>query len=346
MGGASSVVVDDDLAPICAKLNLTTKDAAQLHKKFQDIDRNGSGVIDIDEFFGYLGIEKTPFGAKMFELIDENGSGHIDFNEFLVGLWNMCTFDEESLIKFAFQLIDKDDSGYVDSNEICEMVKSVHGKKFARSLIPHVRKVMKKYDANNDDQYSFNEFKGCHKDLPLLFMPAFTLKNLCEDEFFGDGFWKQAKRARKKDIKAQNIRDFLKLNAQCQRVGHPKYSGGGGGKGPPGGGGGGNKTAPVWEASNLDDRRMKVEEFDPGKVVYTRADQLEARHAKEDKTGFRRFDLDPDEAARDYKATPIARVDVHRCHTKDISKNSKSQQSKGKKKMSPAESRLSRGVKR
>ena len=59
-------------------------------------------------------MEATPFAKKLFNLIDQNESGEIDFNEFLVGLWNVCTFDDESLLRFAFNLIDKDGSGYVD----------------------------------------------------------------------------------------------------------------------------------------------------------------------------------------------------------------------------------------
>lgn len=322
MGMGASVQVDDDLAPICAKLNITTAEASKLHKKFQEIDTDGSGVIDVDEFFRHIGMEKTPFGAKLFNLIDENGSGEIDFNEFLVGLWNMCTFDEEALLKFAFQLIDQDDSGYVDSGEIVDMVKSVHGKKFDKKLIPHVKKVMAKYDKNGDGQYSFNEFKGCHKELPLLFMPAFTLKNLMEDDFFGENFWKNAKKARKKDARAQNIRDFMKLNKECQRVAHPKYSGGGSVPAP-------KKKKPVWEASVLDERKMRVEDFDPAKKQeYTRADKLEDRYAKEDKTGFRRFDLNATERTKDYKSEPLAREDRKRYDEKDIIKGSKSKQTR------------------
>ena len=87
---------------------------------------------------------------------------------------------------------------------------------------------MKKYDDNGDGQFSFDEFKGTHKDLPLLFMPAFTLKSLMEDEFFGEEFWKAAKKARKKEKRAQNIRDFMKLNRECQKVAPTKYAADGG----------------------------------------------------------------------------------------------------------------------
>ena len=33
---------------------------------------------------------------------DENASGELDFNEFLVGLWNICTFEEESLLRCKY----------------------------------------------------------------------------------------------------------------------------------------------------------------------------------------------------------------------------------------------------
>jgi len=323
MGGGASAV-DDDLAPICAKLNLKPKDAQQLHKKFQDIDVDGSGVIDVNEFFRYISMEPTPFGVKLFSLIDENASGEIDFNEFLVGLWNMCTFDEEALLKFAFQLIDDDNSGYVDNDEIVEMVKSVHVKKFDRKLVPHVKKVMAKFDKNGDHKFSFDEFKGCHKELPLLFMPAFSLKNCMEDEFFGERFWRQAKKARKKDMRAQSIREFMVLNRECQAVASDKYGEGGGKKTSKATG---RPKKKVWEAGTIDSRAMRAEEFDPGKkAAVTRGDKLEDRYAKIEKSGIRRFSVDMDEAKRDFKKDPVIREDRKRFVEKDVIKGSKSDQ--------------------
>merc|ERR1712166_504055 len=170
------LVMDEDLAPVCQRLNLSVYQAMQMYEKFKEIDQDMSGVIDLEEFFEHLSEEKTPFATQLFTLIDENASGELDFNEFLAGLWNICTFEEESLLRFAFDLVDTDGSGYVDGDEMEGMIKNLHGTKYNKNLFIHTKKVLKQYDTNGDNQFSFDEFKKCHKKLPLLFMPAFGLR--------------------------------------------------------------------------------------------------------------------------------------------------------------------------
>jgi len=210
--------MDEDLAPVCQRLNLSVYQAMQMYEKFKEIDQDMSGVIDLEEFFEHLSEEKTPFATQLFTLIDENASGELDFNEFLVGLWNICTFEEESLLRFAFDLVDTDGSGYVDGDEMEGMIKNLHGTKYNKNLFIHTKKVLKQYDTNGDNQFSFDEFKKCHKKLPLLFMPAFGLMRKLQDEFYGHDFWKSAARARKRDRKAQKVRDFMALNAEIQKI--------------------------------------------------------------------------------------------------------------------------------
>ena len=107
----------------------------------------------------------------------------------------MCTFDEESLLRFAFNLIDKDSSGYVDTDEVEQCVKDVHGAHYDKRLTAHIKKTLQKYDKNKDGQYSFDEFKRCTKELPLLFMPAYSMRNVMQEEFYGGDFWKHAAKA-------------------------------------------------------------------------------------------------------------------------------------------------------
>ena len=40
-----------------------------------------------------------------------------------------------------------------------QWLQGVHGTKYNKMLFAHTKKVLKKYDKNNDNQFSFEEFK-------------------------------------------------------------------------------------------------------------------------------------------------------------------------------------------
>ena len=48
---------------------MSAEDATRLHAKFMEIDTDGSGIVDLEEFFSYLSVEKTQFGTQLFNLI-------------------------------------------------------------------------------------------------------------------------------------------------------------------------------------------------------------------------------------------------------------------------------------
>lgn len=305
--------IDKDLRPICRKLNMSLEEAERLLEKFQDIDRDSSGCISTDEFFAFISMEATPFARKLFSLIDQNDSGEIDFNEFLVGLWNVCTFDDESLLRFAFNMIDKDSSGYVDKDEVEQCVKDVHGSRYDRRLTAHIKKTLKKYDKNKDGQFSFDEFKSCHKELPLLFMPAFSMKNVMMEEFYGEKFWKGAAKARKRDKVAQDVREFMAWNKKLQQEqAYAQLYGdeGGGGKkhkprAPP------KEHKEVWEKSE-DKQVINLQDAEQAKMKKKNAKEKRRDRIHADASGVKRFSLDAEErfGLNDDKA-PI-RQDVRR----------------------------------
>jgi len=301
--------MDEDLAPVCKRLNLSVKDAMFLYEKFKEIDFDMSGVVDLDEFFEHLCEEKTPFATQLFTLIDENASGEIDFNEFLVGLWNICTFDEESMLRFAFDLVDADGSGFVDADEMEGMIKGVHGSKYDKKLFLHTKKVLKQYDANGDNQFSFDEFKKCHKKLPLLFMPAFSLMNKMQTEFYGHDFWKSAAKARNRDRKAQRVRDFLALNKEIQLIAPGKYTGD-------------QMAQAVFRAqqrtnkiheASYDKNKMRADAFDPAKKRRaSHSEKLHKEHHRHESSGIKAFSLDETERLGLDDDVPAVREDRRR----------------------------------
>ena len=116
-------------------LMVVDSDLEKLYKLFQDIDKDGSGEIDLVELIHYLRLERTKFNKRVFTIFDEDGSGEIDFREFVVALWNYCTMGKSALTIFAFDLYDTDGSGEIELDEVERMLKEVYGKAFKTSRV-------------------------------------------------------------------------------------------------------------------------------------------------------------------------------------------------------------------
>ena len=58
--------------------------------------------------------------------MDEDGSGEVDF-QICASVYN-CTFNKQSLTRFAFDLYDEDNSGLIDADELLLMLKELYGK--------------------------------------------------------------------------------------------------------------------------------------------------------------------------------------------------------------------------
>ena len=62
-------------------------------------------------------------------MVDTDNSGTLDFFEFVASIWNYCTMDWETLVRYAFDLFDVDGSGQLETKEIERLVCYVAGSK-------------------------------------------------------------------------------------------------------------------------------------------------------------------------------------------------------------------------
>jgi Ca2+-binding EF-hand superfamily protein len=97
----------------------------RLKAKFDQIDIDGSGNIDFDEFFEAIGELRSPFTDKLFALIDLDGSGTIEYDEFVRVLATYCMFTKDEILRFCFECFDVDRSGTIDEKEFVELCKYV-----------------------------------------------------------------------------------------------------------------------------------------------------------------------------------------------------------------------------
>ena len=114
-------------AALFARLGLTGANVNHFYLCFNEIDVDESGEVDLEEFYAYFGLKRSPFADRVFLMFDKDASGMINFEEFVSAVWNLCTCDTEGLVNFAFNLFDGDGSGGLDREEVKIMMLEIVG---------------------------------------------------------------------------------------------------------------------------------------------------------------------------------------------------------------------------
>ena len=144
------------------QLGLSEDTVQRFFAKFCQIDLDGSGEIDLNEFYeANRTLDRSPFSDRVFSIMDADGSGEIDFREFVCAIWNFCTFELGPLVKFAFQLFDLDGSGSLETEEVGELIKCVYGDAYDTNI--RIQRIMDRIDENGDGVISYSEFQAFNK---------------------------------------------------------------------------------------------------------------------------------------------------------------------------------------
>jgi len=106
---------------------------------FNDVDADGTGQIDYQEFLKGFGLDDTPLCSKIFYLFDEDNSGSLDYYEFLKAIDRYRKMTYEERLGWCFKVYDLDDSGFIDREELTAIVMDINytirSYKSAKSMI-------------------------------------------------------------------------------------------------------------------------------------------------------------------------------------------------------------------
>jgi len=171
----------------CEALGLTQKHLKTLKLQFEEIDLDGSGSIDSEEFFEILEENRSPFTDALFALIDLDGSGTIEFEEYCMVCLTYCMYTRKDILKFVFDCFDKDGSGTIDEKEFIHLCNTVNN---AAPLFPgNFAEAISQFDTNDDGLIDFNEFMELDKRYPLVLFPAFRLQDRMMKKTLGEREW-------------------------------------------------------------------------------------------------------------------------------------------------------------
>ncbi|KAI4330619.1 hypothetical protein MLD38_028892 [Melastoma candidum] len=141
--------------------HLTKEKRQEIKEAFELFDTDGSGTIDAKELnvaMRALGFEMTEEQIhQMIADVDKDGSGAIDFDEFV----HMMTAkigerDTKSELMKAFQIIDQDNNGKISAADIKRIAKDL-GENFTDR---EIQEMINEADQDHDGEVNADEFIG------------------------------------------------------------------------------------------------------------------------------------------------------------------------------------------
>lgn len=140
---------------------LTAEQIQEFRQAFDIIDRNGDGVITVDDLAAVMrAIGQAPTHSELMDMIrevDADGNENIDFTEFLALMSReMRPNDIEDELREAFRVFDKDGDGYISPQELKSLLISL-GLDASPEI---VRRMIGEADRNRDGKIDFSEFRA------------------------------------------------------------------------------------------------------------------------------------------------------------------------------------------
>jgi calcium-dependent protein kinase len=132
-----------------------------LREMFMALDNNGDGLLtaaEMKEGLAKAGLKDIPADLQaILEDVDADGSGVIDYTEFLAATLDKKLYFQEDVCWSAFRLFDRNGDGKISMEEL-KTVLNEGGNDIADAIGKDLQAIINEVDANGDGQIDFQEF--------------------------------------------------------------------------------------------------------------------------------------------------------------------------------------------
>jgi len=139
---------------------------------FMAMDQNNDGtlsVVELNEGLTRAGVAIPPDLQQMMDNIDTDGSGVIDYSEFMAATMDKRRYIQEDVCWRAFKTFDVDGSGSIDKEELMKLLGIADGVSDVMQLQvteKEVDSIMEEVDLNGDGKIDFEEFLTMMRRMP------------------------------------------------------------------------------------------------------------------------------------------------------------------------------------
>jgi len=131
-----------------------------LRTTFMALDGNGDGLLtaaEMKEGLAKAGLKEVPVDLQqILEDVDSDGSGVIDYTEFLAASLDKKAYIQEDVCWSAFRLFDKNGDGKISPEELRAVLDNDEVQSLAGAQT--IAELMKEIDGNGDGHIDFQEF--------------------------------------------------------------------------------------------------------------------------------------------------------------------------------------------
>merc|ERR1712037_1006004 len=134
-----------------------------LRDTFTALDSNGDGLLtsaEMKEGLKKAGLTDIPQDLQaILEDVDSDGSGVIDYTEFLAATLDKRAYVQEDVVWSAFRIFDKNGDGKISPEELKEVLQDDEVQNVAdAAALDSVKSLLQQVDGDGDGYIDFNEF--------------------------------------------------------------------------------------------------------------------------------------------------------------------------------------------
>ena len=154
---------------ISQEIPFSQEELLMLEQRFRRLDKDGSGMLEPNEFFDIPELAQNPLVQRVISVFDKNKDGNISFYEFVTGISKLTEAgSEEDKMRFLFSIYDIEGDGFISNGELFKVLKMMVGNNLSDVQLQQlVDRTIIRADEDFDGKISYEEFCKMIRNLEI-----------------------------------------------------------------------------------------------------------------------------------------------------------------------------------